>query len=267
MNDWLYPTTKVESLLLARPRAAELLERLGINPWANLTSDVGEVCARKGIAWDRFAGEMDALSIPAADSDWRNLPISHLLDHLEEDHRIFRREYLPAVGRALSEDWSDDPASLEWLQSRSGEWPAFSGVLSEHLREEEQVLFPRLLRYEASLRDPRVDPLFAGGSARVFASLRLLEHEHRDLVLLRGFLDKALPTRPDSAACALERRLMPLLGEFRDRLRAHAALETTVLFPMATELEKTLYDLQIQGETRRDRPETRPADSAAPANP
>lgn len=257
-NDWLFPSTKVESLLLARPRAAELLERLGIDPWANLSSDIGEACVRQGVAWDRILAEMDALPIPDVKSDWRNLPVSHLLDHLVEEHRVFRKEFLPAISRALSEDWSSDPASLEWLQRSAGEWPAFSGALSEHLREEEQVLFPRLLRYEASLRDPGLDPLFNGGSARVFASLRLLEHEHRDLALMRGFLDKALPAFPGSVSCALERRLRPLLTDFRDRLRAHAALETSVLFPMAADLEKALYDLQIQGEIRRDIPETRP---------
>jgi iron-sulfur cluster repair protein YtfE (RIC family) len=201
---------------------------------------------------------MEALEVPAADSDWRKLPISHLLDRLVEEHRAFRKEFLPIIGRALSEDWSSDPASLEWFQRSAGDWPAFSGALSEHLREEEQILFPRLLRYEASLRDPGLDPLFNGGSARVFASLRLLEHEHRDLALMRGFLDKALPAYPGSVSSALERRLRPLLTDLRERLRAHAALETSVLFPMASDLEKTLYDLQIQGESRRDIPDARP---------
>lgn len=256
--EWLYPATKVETLLIVRPLAAEMLERLGIDPWAHLSGDIGEVCARQGIAWERFVDEMDALAVPAARSDWRSLPIAHLLDRLVEEHRIFRGEFLPAIGRALSEDWSSDPASLEWLQRSAGEWPAFSGALAEHLREEEQVLFPRLLRYEASLRDPRLDPLFNGGSARVFASLRLLEHEHRDLALLRGFLEKTQPEFPGSSSCALEKRLRPLLAGLRDRLRDHAALETSVLFPMASDLEKTLYDIRIQGEFSQAIPETPP---------
>jgi iron-sulfur cluster repair protein YtfE (RIC family) len=255
-NDWLFPSTKVESLLLARPRAAEVLERLGIDPWANLSSDIGEACARQGIAWDRFLAEMEALAVPASGSDWRKLPISHLLDRLVEEHRAFRREFLPAIGRALSEDWSADPASLEWLQGMAGEWPAFSGALTDHLREEEQVLFPRLLRYEASLRRRSVDPLFAGGSARVFASLRMIDREHRDSVLLRAFLEKALPARPAGAVCALEERLRPLFMAFRVRLRDHARLETEVLYPMAASLEKTLYDRHIGGSCHRNLPMT-----------
>lgn len=184
--------------------------------------------------------------MPSPGTDWRAVPIYHLLDHLTGQHRDFLRDFLPAVGRILSDVPESDADSLLHLRCLATEWPSFAKALANHIAEEESV-FLRILRYDSAIRLETVEPEFEGGSVRVFTVVRMMAHEHRDLGLFRKFLDRAMPEHPGREGDALEARLRPLLKDFQDALDQHARLETEVLFPWGIGLERSLYDLRIRG--------------------
>jgi regulator of cell morphogenesis and NO signaling len=247
-SNWLFPSTPVETVLKSRPLTAEVFARLGLNPWKAPHESVGDLCAESGVPWADFFREVTALPVPPVGSDWSALPLPHLLDLLVSQHREFLHEFLPAIGHVLSGIPDPDAASMAHLRTLAEEWPAFAASLSAHIREEEDVLFLRLLRYDACSRLGTASPDFEGGSVRVFTVVRMLEHEHRDMALFRRFLSKALPAYPGPGGDALELRLRPLLAGFEGSLGRHARLETEVLFPRGAALEKGLYDLHIRGK-------------------
>lgn len=246
-RSWLFPDTSMETILKARPLAMALFERLGINPWKALHGSVGEALREAGVAWEAVLEGLRDLPPPSSDADWRSLPVYHLLDHLTGLHREFLHGFIPAVGRVLSDIPDSDAVSLQRLQAFSAEWPAFASTLARHLQEEEEVLFLRILRYDSCLRLESTGPDFEGGSVRVFTVVRMLEREHRDVALLRRFLEKAAPDFPGRGESNLDQRLFPLLADFQGTLARYAGLETDVLVPWGIELEKYLYDLHIRG--------------------
>ena len=259
-SGWLFPTTSMEALLKFRPKALALLEKVGINPWTRLNCGIGLACAEKGVTWETFETAASRLPLPSAQagSVWQSLPICDLVDYLTAEHREFIHQFIPSIGRILSQDFSRDPGAMLRLGQLCSEWPDFVSTLTRHLREEEDVLFHRILRYDYCLRKGDADPDFEGGSVRVFASTRMLKREHRDLLLMKGFLEKAIPMSGEPAfSNALENALGPLLSRFQSKLAEHARLEAEILIPRAGQIEKMLYDRHIAGRphavlSRRD---------------
>lgn len=247
-TNWLFPGTSAESVLKVRPLTAEVFARLGLNPWKAPHGGVGDLCAEGGIPWAEFFREAMALPVPPAGSDWQGLTLPHLLDFLVSQHRELVHGFLPAIGHVLSDIPDADAESLLHLRQLAAEWPSFAASLSAHIREEEDVLFLRLLRYDACSRLGTAGPDFEGGSVRVFTVVRMLDHEHRDMALFRRFLSKALPEYPRREGLAFHARLRPLLAGFEGALGRHARLETEVLLPRGIALEKALYDLHIRGK-------------------
>lgn len=247
-NGWLFPNTTVETVLKTRPGAIALLEAHGCNPWRALGAPIAELCAGNGMPWDVFSRELERMPVPGEASDWKSLPVHCLLDFLVDQHRELLQGFLPAIGHVLSSLGDADAESLLHIRGLAVEWPAFASSLSAHIREEEDVLFLRTLRYDACLRTRSADPEFEGGSVRVFTVVRMLEHEHRDMALFRRFLSRALPGFPDTGGQVVETRLRPLIAGFQDTLGRHSRLETDLLFPWAVRLEKTLYDQKIRGQ-------------------
>ena len=247
-SGWLFPNTTVETVLKTRPGAMALLEAHGCNPWKSLGAPIAELCAGSGLEWAVFSRELGSLPIPGESSDWKSLPMYRLLDFLVDQHRDLLQGFLPAIGHVLSSLGDADAESLLHIRGLAEEWPAFASSLSAHIREEEEILFLRTLRYDSCLRTQSADPEFAGGSVQVFTVVRMLEHEHRDMALFRGFLSRALPGFPEAGGKVVETRLRPLIAGLQETLGRHSRLETDLLFPWAIRLEKTLYDQRIRGQ-------------------
>lgn len=248
---WLYPTTPVASLLRARPAALAVFERFPLNPWESMHCGIREACVLGGVAWSDFSQALDQLRSPDSRADWTALPICHLLDFLSSEHRDFLEGFIPSIGRALSQDIDGDFDSLQHLRAVASEWPGFVAALTEHIREEEEVLFLRVLRYDTSLRLGWGDPDVKGGSVGVFATVRMLNHEHRDVKLMMDFLERARLLCPaHGEPSALAASLRPVLDGFSRQLRSHARLEQDVLIPLAMAMEKKLYDQLIRGGGR-----------------
>lgn len=246
-SSWLFPTTPIEDVLRMRPRSLTLFESHGADPWPWLAQGVGDFCARNGVPYSRFTAELANMPVPEPNLDGAAAPLVDLLDRLVADHRFFTGRTLPAIGRVLSESFDGDQDSLQRLQILSPYWPGFAHSLADHLREEEDVLFQRILRYDSAQRLGFPDPDFQGGSVRVFSTVRLMRHGHRDQELLKEFMDRFLPPRTEHRPCRLMAALHPLFEDFRERLVRHASLESLHLLPRAADLERGLYDLSISG--------------------
>jgi iron-sulfur cluster repair protein YtfE (RIC family) len=243
---WLFPDTPVSSLLAIRPLSMAVLEKYGIHPSKLPASHIGDICKAKGLAWEGFLAEIGALETPGGNSDWSRLPLYHLLDFLTQEHREFVREFLPAIKNAFNAVQCG-PECLENLQSLIGQWTAFAASLIEHISVEESFLFPKILRYEYCLKHSKEDPDFAEGSVRTFAALDLLKNEKKQMRILRDFLEaaafSALPFGEKEAGVNLFR----LLETFQKRLIEHSRIEREVLFALASDLERRLYDRFISG--------------------
>lgn len=239
---WLFPNTGIETVLKTRPMAAELFDHLGLEPWKMFPASIAELGEEGGIPWPDLEAAILGMPIPPEDSPWASLPLCRLMDHLARQHREFQREYLPAIGHALADFAGSDADSLLHLRLLAEAWPAFTASLSEHIREEEDSVFLRLLRYQACERKGSLAPLRAEGCRGVPAAPGQ-EQEHRDVMGLRRILAQALPDPEGPGEDRLERLLRPLLTAFAAGLARHARLETEILLPRGMALEASLRNL------------------------
>lgn len=141
-----------------------------------------------------------------------------LIEHiLERYHRTHRAELPDLVNRArkieaVHRDHPECPAGLAVFLEELGD------VLDEHMRKEEEILFPLML---SNPSHPMI---------RMPISVMRAEHEEHQrnlgaLLRLTGGLE--LP----EDACGTWRALYRGLGKFADDLAAHIETENSLLFP------------------------------------
>ena len=246
-NQWLFADTTLGALLVIRPQAISVLEKFGIEPFKLPMARLGETCQDNGIAWDVFLNEVGKLEVPSKDSDWQHLPLYFLIDFLTHEHREITSEFFPAIRNAIIAE-EKNPANLEAKSLLVREWPTFMAALIEHIKSENTFLFPKILRYDYCARHGTVDPDFSNGSVKVFAALHLLMHEQRQTSAVTKFLDAIAFSPPPAEGNDIKRKhLVKILASFQKVLMEHSRLEVDVLFPLATALEKKLYDRVISG--------------------
>src|SRR5262245_20843539 len=101
IDEWIFPTTTIRTILKFRPRSAELFEKYEMNPWTYPEAKVGDLCRSAGVEWPMFAEELRNLPLPEADADWGRLPVSFLLDYLCGEHRKFLHTHVSAIKYAF----------------------------------------------------------------------------------------------------------------------------------------------------------------------
>ncbi len=238
----LSPDTSVHVALRFRPRLAENLAAFGAEPWERTGATLKELF-RNPDTLERFLAMAGALPVPANGSRWHDLPVCHLADHLTRDHREFLEEALPGIAAAFGEWDSLDPEITELRD----DFARAAAAVGAEIANEESLFFPRVLRYEASLRDPRVNPEFNGGSLRVAVAYRKSHSPGLNPGQFGRIAARLRDTHAFRDGDPRAEQLAERLEAFDVRFEEHERLESDVLFPIALEMETTLYNLSIAG--------------------
>jgi hypothetical protein len=232
-----------QDALRFRPLLAERLNAFQSGFWERPRASLREFFSGDLGVLESLLREAARWAVPAKDSPWEQLPVVHLLDHLTQNHRVFFGVMLLDI-RRLFEIQEPLDAETEVLRR---DIEAFMTELRTRADNDEQYLFARVLRYEACLRDPKVNPEFSGGSLRIAVAYRTAQPRTdvrrmlADLVARLGDLEAA--RAGNSWLGLLEHRL----EDFQVLLAEHEALKADTLYPMALAVEKRLYNLSIAG--------------------
>jgi iron-sulfur cluster repair protein YtfE (RIC family) len=234
--------TPVRIALRLRPRLADHLNAFGPDLWEHPQATLSDLFRNRDTL-EKFLGMARSLPVPERESAWHDLPASHLADHLTQHHRDFFNVTLPEINGLFGEWDSLDPEITDLRE----DFDAFAHGMRQEIETEESHFFPRVLRYESCLRDPAVDPEFNGGSLRLAIAYR---HSHAPGLhpdRLRRLEDRLSDTHAASTGNPWADMLIARLGDFRAQFEEHERLESDVLYPMALEMEMTLYNLTISG--------------------
>src|SRR6185369_7919038 len=108
--------------------------------------------------------------------------------------------------------------------------------------------FPRVLRYEACLRDRNVHPEFHGGSIQSFMATREAQvgrQFYKTCESLAHRLEAHAAAHPASPATE---ELAETAARLSAKLSAHFELESKILYVAARDLERSLYNMSIDGD-------------------
>lgn len=239
IKEWAYPSTRVEDAVKFRPACLGAIYQRGCDPWAEGDTTLEELGARGGDRTQDLIQELLSLPVPDRNSPWEKLPAYYLIDYLTNEHREILHEDLPSVRGILDMHFDESSGGgLFWLLVDS--FHRFTDILRAHIQEEEDYLFPAILKNEYALRyggpAQRIKPV----AGHVLASPAIIRGEER--------LDAALDEWTRAVGIHNEIRDRPKIAEMAARamqnleqkLRAHGVLEKKALYPIAARIENEL---------------------------
>lgn len=207
-------------LVLERPSAGRVLERLGLDYCCGGRRSLREACVERGLDADTVAVVLDHEPEPVAveSKDWMSEPLAELCTHIVDQHHVRLRWELPRLSELAERAASVHGEKQPQLHDVRDELEQLRGELEEHIDEEERELFPRL----------------ASGGTLEPAQVERLRHEH-DSVGERLHRLRRLTGdyATDAALCSTHRALLQGLHGLELDLHQHVHEENNILFPRA----------------------------------
>lgn len=220
VNPAVSSASRVGEIATRHPLATRVFARHGIDFCCGGGVALADACAKRGLDTDAVLGEIErTIEGPGADAAtrWDEAPVADLVRFILERYHAPLREELPrleAMTRKVARVHGDkEPVRLPALLET---FLALKAEVDEHLREEEEALFPAIL---AGAENPDT-PLgaFVDDHSRVGRELERIRE------LTDGF-------RVPDGACNTWNALWHGLAALETDLHEHIHLENNVLFP------------------------------------
>jgi regulator of cell morphogenesis and NO signaling len=225
----------------SRPLAIGLLEeKAGASFWSRLDAPLEEFCREAGVDFAALGHAIAFLPEALERQDWQSLPLYYLIDYLTSGHRLFRMRDLPDVHRLLENLRIEFPAGNGSLDILVREFASFRREFGWHMEEEEEFLFPKILRIEASIRHPELYPEVFKGSIGMFSPRQIQGPEQLFRELVSDLSRRLNGLVSDAVDLVTAQEAMAALHGYEARLKAHAFLELELLFPRALAMEASL---------------------------
>jgi regulator of cell morphogenesis and NO signaling len=236
----------VREIALAAPATTRVFEKYGIDFCCGGRKGLAEACAQAGADEAEVAVNLAAiLEGPQSADDPEKLVLPDLVNYiLDKHHEFTRTEMLRLTGLVENVLWKHGEKHRE-LHELKRQFDRLTNDLIGHMRKEEMILFPYLqdlVRAESRSLVPLV-PVF--GSVSHPISVMQFEHEEAGSILEKMRAVTNGYSVPDDA-CPSFKALYVGLDELEKDLHQHIHLENNVLFPLATELEASVFGLDRQ---------------------
>lgn len=212
-------------LARANPAATRVFLRHRLDFCCGGHRTLAEACSRAGLDPAVVVREIEAEEASPEDRVWwEERPSAELIDHIEERYHARHRRDLPALLAAARRVERVHAGKPDVPVGLADHLAALAEELEQHMRKEEQVLFPMLRQG-------------ARGEA-IYMPVRVLESEHdghgQMLARVRALTsDLTIPAHACATWSALYRGLEALEAD----LMQHVHLENNVLFARALQAE------------------------------
>ncbi|HKP95762.1 MAG TPA: hemerythrin domain-containing protein [Fibrobacteria bacterium] len=241
----------IKQILRQRPLAAEALEQeFGALFWDRMETPLSNLCTSAGVDSHSLLEKIIALPVSPADTRWDKKPIYWLVDHLALDHVAFRDIDMPSIVALIEEERMPAYPDGYVVKLLLQEFRHFQADFTRHMAEEEEFLFPKIMRNEACFRYPELGPQVFRGSVNLYLKLETHRPEEEFKHMIISIREKLRNQHMHRPAAELAQRAQAAMDGFAGRLLAHAELETDLLFPRAGRLEQELYENSAPGISR-----------------
>lgn len=221
-------------LVAERASRADVLEAFGIDYCCGGKLSVRWFCDKKGLDLEAVLAALeasDAAPEPEAAPDWPSATLAELIAHLVGTHHAYLRTTLPRLSELLATVTATHAAAQPELVALERVYARFRAEMEAHMDQEEQVVFPLIVRLERGLADQALGERFLA------QQLARMESEHH---AAGGDLDAiARLTEGFGApegACDSQRALWRGLSDVFADTHRHVHKENSILFPRAARL-------------------------------
>jgi regulator of cell morphogenesis and NO signaling len=241
-------TQTIREIISSHPTAAAILHRFDIDVCARSNEPLTEACADLQLCVEQVLEKLEngaATEAGAEPADPAGFPPSRLIQHIVRVHHQNVRQVLPKLAElahTVAKKYGERAPELRQVEILVSNLHA---ELTEHIRKEEQVLFPYIVQVDEApllaFRPPQ--QCFSRVGQPVFMMAQ--EHERAKLIIadLRRLTDGF---KPPVWACSTFVALYSGLRSASDDLKEHFRLENDVLFPRAIEMEAELMEAGVR---------------------
>lgn len=235
------------------PHAIDVFERHHIDYAFHGSLSLRDACAEAAADFEKVQKELNALTISDRDVLWSERPLRELTGHIEKRHHAFTRAALrditAALTNALHEAEIDADSTFVHIRRIFFD---FRDELLDHMRREEELLFPYVRLIETAVMDDKPVPTPYRGTFSSPAAHSVEEHEHaaQQIESLQRLV-AGIARRGDAPHVV---KMQQLLAALARNLREHMHLENNVLFARAIDYERGGNEF-----SRFDNPLTEPA--------
>jgi regulator of cell morphogenesis and NO signaling len=227
----------VRELALEMPNATRVFEKLRIDYCCGGGRNIADACASVGVRLDELSRLLDEAGAVRDDArDFAAGPLADLIRHLLDTHHVYTREESARIQALLDKVCGKHGENHPEVLEVRALFLKLDADLQPHLLKEEQILFPYILRLEATVTAGITAPFAPFGTVNNPIRMMMFEHDTAG-DLLREIRTAARNFRAPEDACMSFRALYQALEDFEKDLHQHIHLENNVLFPRAIEME------------------------------
>jgi regulator of cell morphogenesis and NO signaling len=235
-------TQSIREIISSQPTAAAILHRFDIDVCAQANETLREACADLQLSVEQVLDKLaDGVAIDAGHGDPADYSTSRLIQYIVRIHHQSIRQQLPRLAemaQTVAEKHGERAPELKAMAALVEELRA---QMAEHIRKEEQVLFPYIAQVDESpllaFRPPQ--PCFSQVGQPVLTMVQ--EHEGAGL-LLDELRELSGHFKAPVWACSTFVAFYEGLRIFADTFDEHVRLENDVLFPRAIAMEMELVN-------------------------
>lgn len=232
----------IGEIVRSQPTAAAILQRFDIDVCAQAHESLRAACADLQLSVEQVLEKLDddaAVHAGAEHADPNEFAPSRLIQHIVRVHHKNVRQELPRLvelAQTVRAKHGERAPALRQIELLVAELAA---DLGEHIRKEEQVLFPYIAQVDQA-------PLFGfrppqSCFSRVGQPVFMMVQEHERAKLLLAELRRLTNGfEAPEWACPIFMALYAGLQAFSAKLDEHIRLENEVLFPCAIAMEAEL---------------------------
>ena len=231
-------TQTVREIAQTQPSSIRVFEKFGIEYCCGGGERLIEACAAKDVDVDAVISALEAAvgNESSQEKDWTKESLANLTKHIVATHHAYCKDELPRLSglamKVVKVHGGTNP-ELALIRARLAE---LAEELTDHLAEEEVVVFPMIVKLEAEKVSADVEPEESRASVGNPLAQLVQDHDHAG-VLLAEIRSLSRDFNAPEYACSTYHAFFEGLKEFERDLHRHVHLENNILFPRAIELE------------------------------
>ena len=226
MGEAVDTSATLGDLVIRRPAAGALFERLGLDYCCGGRKTLAEACAQRGVDAATVAVLLESESLEPRTHDVAGASIGELCDHVVAAHHEPLRAELPRISERVATVVRVHGRTRPELADVQRVFESLRGELEVHMRREEHNLFPACRALDGQ---GDAAPLRHGEVA-------LLEDDHGATgEALSALRELCADYDPAQALCGTHAALLRALRELELELHQHVHEENNILFPRVRE--------------------------------
>ncbi len=234
-------TLTLKTIVTNNFQTAAIFEKYSLDFCCRGGRTIDDACKEKGI--DVASVLTDLLSIEkkggAPAEQFTAMDPDILCDHIVETHHAFVSRMIPVLFTHTKKIAAVHGENHPELLSIAEHFETVAMELTQHMKKEEQLLFPFIKQLQAAKRSGQTAAVAPFGSVQ--NPIRMMEAEHQnagdELYAIRALSSGY--TVPEDG-CTTYRITFQELKEFENDLHQHVHLENNILFPKALALEQEM---------------------------